>query len=420
MATIATHNGSSVSRGHNLRLEKIVSKEKHIDPDGIHETWHDEAPRKAYERLFGKAVREYNDRQTRADRKITDYYNEVRDDQRRHVSYEMIIGIYPNGEEQVGEQECKEIMREFVGSWQERNPNLELLGVYYHADEQGKAPHVHIDYVPVAHGYKRGPAVQNGLVKAFGEMGFKGNGKLTAQIQWEKRENDVLGELCAGRGIEVEHPQQGKGTKHLHTELYKAQQELQKTEEQLQKAEESVLKAENRAKAINDSLIPVKAEYEAKKAYVDAVGKDFVIVGDGVQENKALLGGKVKSYTVSAEKWETQAVTRMDREAQKKADRVFAGKVEEFKKSGSGKKMAALTQRCEELEQKNKSLSMENRGLKWELDRAEKKADREMGEVMDRINRVLGTFPETIIEAFVNAWNKDKQKVRNRDQDREI
>lgn len=228
MATIATHNGSSVSRGHNLRKDEIVSKESHIVPDGVHETWYDVAPRQAYERLFGQAVREYNEKQNRADRKITNYYNEVCDDQRRHVVYEMIIGIYPKEDEFISNQDSKEIMREFVNTWHLRNPNLELTGVYYHADEQG-VPHVHIDYIPVAHGYKRGPAVQNGLVKALGEMGIKGNAKNTAQIQWEARENAVLEQLCTDKGIQVEHPQVDKGVKHVHTKLYKANEDLRNT-----------------------------------------------------------------------------------------------------------------------------------------------------------------------------------------------
>lgn len=227
MATIATHNGSSVSRGHNLRKDKIVSKESHIDPEGIHETWYDVEPRQMYEKLFGQAVDEYNSTQTRSDRKITNYYNEVCADQRRHVTYEMIIGVYSEDNESIKDKDGKDILKGFVDTWNTRNPNLELTGVYYHADEQGKAPHVHIDYIPVAHGYNRGPSVQNGLVKALGEMGFTGKAKNTAQIQWQKRENQVLEALCNRKDITVSHPQEDKGVKHVNTELYKAKKDLE-------------------------------------------------------------------------------------------------------------------------------------------------------------------------------------------------
>jgi hypothetical protein len=243
MATISTHNGSSVSRGHNLRKKNIVDKEEHIDPNGVHETWVDEAPRMAYERLFGDSVRAYNDKQSRADRKIDDYYNHVRADEKRHNVYEMIIGVYPAEGEIVSDspeaepaegtvktdkqtETCKEILKDFVNDWKRRNPNLEMVGAYYHADEQGKAPHVHIDYIPVAHGYKKGPGTQTALVKALGEQGFTIQPKRTAQMQWEKSENDYLESLCVKRGLNVEHPQQGHGVEHLHTKTFKAQKEV--------------------------------------------------------------------------------------------------------------------------------------------------------------------------------------------------
>lgn len=257
MATISTHNGSSVSRGHNLRKEEIVSKEKHIDPDGMHETWIDEAPRQAYERIFGQAVAQYNKKQSRADRQIKDYYNHVRNDKKKHCVYEMIIGVYPAEGENVSEHQEKEILKEFVSNWHERNPNLELIGAYYHADEQGKAPHVHVDYIPVAHGYAKGPETQNGIVKALGEQGFRKRGKETAQIQWEKRENEYLEKLCNRRGIAVEHPLEGKGVNHLHTAIFKAQKELDRTEEQLKSVTKTVAKkvSEETARAVECAKI---------------------------------------------------------------------------------------------------------------------------------------------------------------------
>lgn len=228
MVTISTHNGSVVHQAHNVRAEKTVSKEEHIDPNGIHETWVHEPERKAYDRLFGDSVKAYNEGQTRTDRQIKNYYNTIRDDAKKHTSYEMIIGVYgkdENGVFQCSEEQGKEIMKAFVDGWKERNPNLELIGAYYHADEQGD-PHCHIDYIPVAHGYSRGMETQTGLVKALGEMGFEKQGKITAQMQWQKRENDYLSQLCQDRGLEVAHPTQ-EHREHLRTETYKAQKTLE-------------------------------------------------------------------------------------------------------------------------------------------------------------------------------------------------
>lgn len=224
MATISTHNGSSVAREHNIRNRNVTDKEKHIDKNGTYEIWKDEKPREAYNRIFGSALKEYNEKQTREDRVIKDYYNHIEKDKNKKPVYEMIIGIY--NEPNVPEETKKEIMKQFVSEWKARNPDLELIGAYYHNDELGEA-HCHIDYIPVGSGYQRGLAIQNGLVKALGQMGFEKQGKLTAQIQWEKRENQYLEKLCNQRGITVEHPQI-EGVKHLETENYKLVKENEK------------------------------------------------------------------------------------------------------------------------------------------------------------------------------------------------
>ena len=141
----------------------------------------------------------------------------------------------------VNNETGREILKEFVDGWSERNPNLELIGAYYHADEEG-VPHVHCDYVPVAHGYKRGMETQTGLVKALGEMGFEKKGKATAQIQWQARENKHLEELCLERGIDVLHPERD-AKQHLDTREYKQRQRIDMMDEQLDKMAMEVVTA---------------------------------------------------------------------------------------------------------------------------------------------------------------------------------
>lgn len=256
--TISTHNGSAVAHEHNVRNQKVVSKEPHIDINGCYEIWIDEPVRKAYERLFGSAVDEYNARQARPERCIKSYYNEVCKDGKKHPVYEMVIGIYgknENGSPICSDEQGKEIMRKFVEEWKERNPNLELIGAYYHADEPDGQPHVHLDYIPVAHGYTRGLETQTGLVKALGEQGFYKSGKATAQIQWEKRENDYFTSLCEAVGLTVEHPKT-EGRKHLETAELKLQSriaELERAAEQeaarFAEADSKATEAESRAAA---------------------------------------------------------------------------------------------------------------------------------------------------------------------------
>ena len=223
-----------------------MSKEAHIIPNGVHETWIDEPVRQAYERLFSEAVLKYNEKQTRSDRQIKSYYTDVCKDSKKHPVYEMIIGIYgksDDGSSICSSEQGKEIMRQFMDNWKQRNPNLELIGAYYHADEQGE-PHLHLDYIPVAHGYSRGLETQTGLVKALSQQGFEKRGKATAQIQWEKRENDYLTSLCEAVGLEVDHPK--TGLNHLATEEYKAQKRLDKLTERTERTQKRLDELEGR------------------------------------------------------------------------------------------------------------------------------------------------------------------------------
>lgn len=262
MATIATHNGSAVARQHNLRNPKITGKEDHIDPEGIHEVWLDEAPKAAYERLFGEAVRAYNEKQSRPDRKIADYYKKILEDKKKHPVYEMIAGVY---DKSISFEMKREILCEYADGWNERNPNLELIGLYFHADEEGEE-HLHADYIPVARGCKRGLETQTALVKALEQQGIVSGPtmKETAQILWQRKENAALEQLCLERGISVDHPQRdGEKKQHLDTDLYK----LQKKKESLEKDLEDLLEQP-----------PIEVVTEKKEVKAGAFKKEEVVV----------------------------------------------------------------------------------------------------------------------------------------------
>lgn len=249
--TIATHNGHVLSRGHNLRLDEVVSNKTHIDKNGEHETWFDEPVHDVYRRVFGEALTRYNAKQKRADRKIKDYYDHVSKDKQKHARYEMIVGVY-NGYDckkiECDRETSKAVLYAYAETWKDRNPNLELLGIYYHADEEGE-PHLHIDYVPVAHGYKKGLDTQACLNKALEEQeqlfelsGKRCSVKDNAVVRWTKSENEFLEKLCEVAGLKVAHPRTGE--KHMQIEKFKE------------------LKQHERERKISHSIKPCDIEYE--------------------------------------------------------------------------------------------------------------------------------------------------------------
>ena len=295
--TISTHNGSKVAREHNIRNPKVTSKESHINPNGIHETWIDEKPKQAYQRLFGKAVEDYNAKQKRSDRKITDYYQQIYNDKKKHPVYEMIIAVgdrtdYTDGK--LDEKTTKSILREFVNGWQERNPHLTLIGAYYHADEQG-APHAHLDYIPVANGYKRGLETQSALVKALEQQGFSKEGKETAQIQWQRRENAHLESLCMSKGIEVTHPRI-EGREHIDTDIFKAEMERQAAEHLAVVAAEKADKHEQKRKELKAEKKQLQSDVSKLQDEKNSLLED---ISDAESHLKALQGAILTSQQVS-------------------------------------------------------------------------------------------------------------------------
>ena len=275
--TISTHNGSRIAWDHNIRNRNVTDKEAHIDRNGVHENWIQTRIPEAYKKIFGKSLEEYNQKQRETghpERQIKSYYWHIKKNSKQHPAYEMIITI-GNKENHPDPDVAKDIMKDFVDGWKARNPNLELVGAFYHQDEIGVA-HVHVDYIPVAHGYKTGLEVQPGLVKALGEMGFKTESKKnTAQIQWERRENQHLEKLCRQRGIEIDHPMI-EGRKHIETELYRARQELREAKERIITMEDKIKPLEAKYAAIKtvaeegldlNQVQPVKKIFD-KKEYV--------------------------------------------------------------------------------------------------------------------------------------------------------
>ena len=273
--TISTHNGSKVSRQHNLRNPKVVSKQHHIRRDGVHETWIDKNPRQAYKELFGAAQEAYNKKQIesgRPERCIKSYYAAVENDAKKHTVYEMIAAIGSKYSPPPPDA-AKDILRKFVDNWPARNSSLELVGAYYHFDEDGVG-HVHIDYIPVARGYRNGLEGQNGLVKALNAIGFETRStRDTAQIQWEHRENQYLEQLCRDRGLEIVHPLE-EGRKHKETEQYKVDMALKEAEAKrdelvanIEKMHRSAWEKHGEYKTILDQQ---KSDMEANNAIIEA------------------------------------------------------------------------------------------------------------------------------------------------------
>ena len=285
--------------------------------------------REAYDQIFGQAIEEYNAKQKRKDRWVTDYLTDIKNSGNNEKTfYEIVVQIGrkedtgvlgEDGKLSIDAEAAKMILDEYVRTFQERNPNLYLFNAVLHMDEA--TPHLHLDYIPVAHGYKTKMHTRNSLTKALQEMGIEpATSKLdTETMHWQAREREYLMGMCRERDIEIDIL--GEKRDNYTIPEYKAARqaadeltaELEILNAEKQEAEAVITSinsvAENSKEEVAESkqhLAEIKAEiaerekryavYEKKIDKVIAAGKPVKKELDSIRSKTkslpALLGGE--------------------------------------------------------------------------------------------------------------------------------
>ena len=186
--------------------------------------YHNEDIRAVYRELFDDALARYNKKQTRKDRVIDDYYEKIRTGKQEKLFEELIIQIGNkddmNATSENG-QLARQMLDEYMQSFQQRNPTLRVFSAHLHMDEA--TPHLHIDFIPFTTGSKRGLETRVSLKKALEAIGFAGGTKSHTELnQWIEAEKQVLASIMARHDIEWE--QKGTHEEHLSVLDYKKQE----------------------------------------------------------------------------------------------------------------------------------------------------------------------------------------------------
>lgn len=120
-----------------------------------------------YHQEFDEALKAYNENQTRADRKIEDYFEHVANKE-QDMAVEIIIQIGDRAYwQQHYENKCymKKIYSMMLAELQYLLPEFVVANAVVHMDED--SPHMHVVGVPVATGYKKGLSKQVSKRKVF-------------------------------------------------------------------------------------------------------------------------------------------------------------------------------------------------------------------------------------------------------------
>ena len=199
---------------------------KNTDPERSHlnVTYCQENIKAVYHELFDEALERYNAKQTRADRRIENYYEKIRSGKQEKPFHEIILQVGNKDDMSADSDEGRlaaAVLDEYMKAFQERNPNLRVFSAHLHMDEA--TPHLHIDFVPFTTGSKRGLDTRVSLKQALAAQGFKGGTRGdTEWSQWVRSEKEQLSAAMERHGIEWED--KGTHDKHLSVLDYKKEQ----------------------------------------------------------------------------------------------------------------------------------------------------------------------------------------------------
>ncbi|MEY8319217.1 plasmid recombination protein [Oscillospiraceae bacterium 50-58] len=249
-----------------------------------------------FHKLFDEALKRYNDKQTRADRKIEDYYEKIRSSKQEKPFHEIILQV-GNKDDMSAEGEdgqlAAAVLDEYMRGFQERNPQLRVFSAHLHMDEA--TPHLHIDFVPFTTGSKRGLDTRVSLKQALAAQGFKGGTRGdTEWSQWVRSEKEQLAAVMERHGIEWED--KGTHDKHLSVLDFKKEQrakeiaeldavkakkqgQVERQEQRLKELAPAVRNMEQLAAQFSDDperILPKPGPLESAKSYREKKAKPLL------------------------------------------------------------------------------------------------------------------------------------------------
>lgn len=214
------------SLNHNNRT--FIAKNVDSERSKGNKVYMKESIKKVYHTLFDEALEVYNAKQTRADRRIDNYYEKIRTSKQEKLFHELIVQIGNRDDTNCSMVEsvyAQSALEEYMMGFQERNPNLWVFNAVMHLDEE--TPHLHIDYVPFSTGNERGLSTKVSLKGALKAQGFVGTGRFdTEWKRWVESEKQCLAEIMERNQMEWLQ----KGTHEKHLSVYDFEKKMRKAE----------------------------------------------------------------------------------------------------------------------------------------------------------------------------------------------
>lgn len=345
--------------------------------------------KKVYKEQFDEAVREYNKKQTRDDRKIDDYFEKTAKSN-KDMAVELIFQI---GDKEFWDKNPDKRRRmdvafkEMLNMLQKEAPNLVVANAVIHYDEA--SPHMHVVAVPVADGFKKGISRQVSKRKVCTK-------EFLEEVLQGKIRECVDNRIFVWLGEFLKSKQTGRNN-DLSVVEYKVKKENEKYE-----------KAVKNVEVMNNEILKKTAEKQRADKKLEETYKELKEVDAVAQwgikdirkfENKVIKGPEEPKGLMSAKSYREKIVmpfiaglNRIFKRIVKMAKSCFAESMELKKKRGQA------NEDRERLAEANENLR-----------RRVKCMDQEIDEKAERIYELEGT--EFILEYF-RKFVKDEDYER--------
>ena len=213
-----------------------------------------------YLQEFEQARIEYNNKQTREDRKIDNYFKHISQDKQKDLACELIIELgdmdFWNDKSLDYRMNMIYVFNEQVHDLMRIVPNFKVANAIIHFDEL--SPHLHLVGVPVKDDYKKGMTKQPAKSKVFTKESL-GRIQDEMRVCWIKsynkyyEKNSILKQKKKGRNQDIDVKDMG--------DYKQIKKQFEQKEKKLAEANNQTKKLDNTTKDVNsilDNLKPTK------------------------------------------------------------------------------------------------------------------------------------------------------------------
>lgn len=397
------------SVNHNSR--KFHAKNTDPERSCLNVEYCNENVKDVYHELFDEALAWYNEKQTRSDRRIDDYYEKIRSGKQEKPFHEIILQIGDKdnmGAKTENGQLAAKVLDKYMRDFQRRNPTLRVFSAYLHMDEA--TPHLHIDFVPYTTGSKRGLDTRVSLKQALSALGFKGGTRRETELnQWVAYEKEQLAAVMLEHGIEwekkgthekylsvldFEKKERAKEVAELEQSISDGKERLSDIQIQHRKAVQETEQIRQKGEAIRQEVSELSETSDLLKEQATTLAEDKKkLLSDNVKlekqqkklqqdiekmvQSKAVMERNIHAYDED-EKWQLpETAALMSAKAYK--DKKAFPLVEKLKET-----IKALTIKCVQLAEQGKKLKEKVTRQEQQISRLTDKV-MEQSDIIDRL-----------------------------------